>query len=251
MTDEDRYADQTGNIPYTTDLKRTIISRHYSPNAMDRLIERYLSKSDFTKIEDAVREAERNTSGEIVPYVVARSDDYDEAEWRGGFLLGALTLVALDLVYEFASGWIAMSPTIIGLAALLAGAIGFLLVKFFSPLKRLLAGASQIERRVAQRASEAFLAEEVFRTRDRTGILLFVSLMEHRVVVLGDAGINAKVEESAWHDLVQRIVQGIRDGRTAEGFVSAIGECGNLLSRHGVTIRPDDTNELPDTLRRG
>jgi putative membrane protein len=218
---------------------------------MDRLIEKYLSRSDFTKIEDAVREAEKKTSGEIVPYIVARSDDYDEAEWRGGFLLGAVTLVALDLMYEFATGWIPATPTIIGLAALLAGAIGFLVVKFLAALKRLLAGASQIERRVAQRASEAFLAEEVFRTRDRTGILLFVSLMEHRVVVLGDAGINAKVDQSAWHDLVQRIVRGIRDGRTADGLLSAIDECGTLLARHGVAIRSDDTNELPNTLRKG
>jgi len=140
---------------------------------------------------------------------------------------------------------------VMGLAALLAGAAGFLLVKFVPALKRVLSGSAQIERRVAQRASEAFLAEEVFRTRDRTGILLFISLMEHRVVVLGDAGINTRVEESAWSDLVHRIVQGIRDGRAAEGLLSAIHECGDLLATHGVTILADDKNELPNTLRRG
>lgn len=124
-----------------------------------------------------------------------------------------------------------------------------LLVRFVPAAKRLFAGRALLERRVAQRAAEAFISEEVFKTRDRTGILIFLSLLERKVLVVGDAGINAKVEKNDWHDIVGRVVKGIRTGKPAEGLIEAIQQCGELLQRHGVTIRPDDQDELPDSLR--
>jgi putative membrane protein len=106
-----------------------------------------------------------------------------------------------------------------------------------------------MERRVHQRATEAFLSEEVFNTRDRTGILIFLSLLERKVLVLGDSGINARVQQSDWHDIVQRVVSGIRSGKPAEGLTDAIHQCGLLLQKHGIAIRPDDKDELSDSLR--
>ena len=103
--------------------------------------------------------------------------------------------------------------------------------------------------RVHQRATQAFISEEVFATRDRTGILIFLSLHERRVLVLGDSGINKKVKPSDWDGIVNMIVSGIREGKTTEGMISAIRECGKLLEQHGVQRRPDDTDELSDDLR--
>ena len=96
---------------------------------------------------------------------------------------------------------------------------------------------------------KAFVDEEVFSTRDRTGILIFISLLEHRIEVLGDTGINNKVSSDEWIDVVGRIRDGIRSGKTAEGMIEAIDMCGRLLERSGVEIREDDTDELPNTLR--
>jgi putative membrane protein len=96
---------------------------------------------------------------------------------------------------------------------------------------------------------KAFVEEEVFATRDRTGILLFISLLEHRIEVLGDTGINEKVDTDEWVDVVLHIREGIRQGKLAEGLVEAIGMCGKLLERGGVTLREDDINELPDKVR--
>jgi putative membrane protein len=102
---------------------------------------------------------------------------------------------------------------------------------------------------VHRRALQSFVEEEVFATRDRTGILLFVSLREHRIEVLGDTGINEQVEPDDWAEIVARIRRGIRNDNLTEGLVEAIGMCGRLLERRGVNIRPDDTNELSDTVR--
>ncbi len=108
-----------------------------------------------------------------------------------------------------------------------------------------------MERRVQQRAAEAFITEEVFDTKDRTGVLIFLSLLEHCVLVVGDSGINAKVEQAEWADVVQTVVSSVRKGKAADGLVSAIQKCGDLLRREGLKRRGDDQDELPDYLRIG
>ena len=216
---------------------------------MAEKLEKLFSEQDKERIKKAVDEAERMTAGEIVPYVVGESDPYDEALWRGGSFLGAVVLGLLAFLHE----GLGLLPSL-GIAYLLllgfAGfAFGMGLVRVFPVMKRMLAGEDLMERRVSSRAAVAFIDEEVFNTRDRTGILIFVSITEHRVLVMGDSGINAKVGDHAWEDITQTIVRGIREGKAADGLIKAVEECGHLLERHGVAIRPDDRNELPDDIR--
>jgi putative membrane protein len=99
------------------------------------------------------------------------------------------------------------------------------------------------------RAAAAFLEAEVFATRDRTGVLIFLALFEHRVVVLADSGIAARVEPGAWKGISDRLAAGIREGRAAAALIEAIGACGRLLAERRVERRPDDVSELPDHLR--
>lgn len=207
------------------------------------------SQDDRSRIKAAVEAAEGKTSGEIVPYVVDRSDHYEDAEWRCAFLFGFVAFCSFVFVRSFTTVWVPLDLLESGLATLAAGALGMLLVKYVRPVKIFFAGRHHIDHRVAQRAAEAFISEEVFNTRDRTGILIFVSLLEHRVLVIGDTGINAKVEQSDWHDVVQRVLRGIKDGKFVEGLLDAILRCGVLLEKHGLQRRADDRDELPDSLR--
>lgn len=203
-------------------------------------------------IRVAVAEAETRTAGEIVPYVVRRSGTYQVAIWRaasfGALLVAAMSLAVAwmydgwGLSWMYSAGWMAAAMT-------LGGVVGALLTTALDPLRRLLAGADRLDARVHRRAAEAFLEEEVFDTRDRTGILLFVSLFEHRIEVVGDAGINAKVKQEEWVEVVDLLRAGILKGSLAQGMVSAIDRCGDLLHRQGVEIREDDTDELSDEIR--
>ncbi|HMB92366.1 MAG TPA: hypothetical protein VKP65_16055 [Rhodothermales bacterium] len=203
-------------------------------------------------IRQAVARAEGRTAGEIVPYIIEQSSRYDVAIWRGASLAAVLAMALAVIVMQVYQGWglswLYASSGIVALA-LVAGTLGAFAAAYILPLKRLLAGTTLIERRVHEQAMKAFVEEEVFFTRDRTGILLFISLLEHRIEVLGDTGINQKVDTDEWVDVVLRIREGIRQGKLAEGLVEAIGMCGELLERGGVTIRPDDINELPDGVR--
>lgn len=214
-----------------------------------RRVKQFFSQADLDRITTAVQEAERQTAGEIVPYVVERSDSYEEAAWRGGLFFGLSALAAALGVRQWTTAWLPVDFVPIAMATCVAGGGGALLVHFIPALKRLFAGDGLMARRVSQRAAQAFIAEEVFQTRDRTGILIFLSLLEHKVLVVGDAGINAKVEPREWADIVQRIVAGIRAGRPAEGLIDAIQQSGVLLQKQGVALRQDDTDELGNSLR--
>ena len=213
-----------------------------------------LSESDLSNIRDAVAEAEGRTSGEIVPFVALRSSNYEIAVWRAAAVL-ALASCGLVILLEFVyQGWrLAWLQTPVNQALLvtIAGASGALIAAFVPAAKRLFAGRARMAEGVRRRAMEAFVDKEVFATRDRTGILLFVSLFERRIEVLGDSGINQKVSRSDWAAIVDRIREGIKAGKLAEGLVSGIGMSGALLQQSGVEIRPDDTNELADDVSFG
>jgi putative membrane protein len=106
-----------------------------------------------------------------------------------------------------------------------------------------------MSRRVASRAEVAFLEAQVFATRERTGILIFISLFERGVVILGDEGINARVEQAEWDGMVAALTAGIRSGRPIEALEDAIRDCGELLASRRVERRADDVDELPNALR--
>jgi len=207
------------------------------------------SAGDLELITAAVRQAERKTSGEIVPYFVERSDAYEEAVWRGGALLGSLAAFVLASIHLFSEQWHGLGLVEVVLLVGGASGLGMALVYWIPALKRLLAGDTLLEQRVAQRAAQAFIAEEVFQTRDRTGILLFLSHLEHKVLVVGDSGINSKVDQSEWENVVSTMVKGVNEGRPAEGLIEAIDICGMLLQKHGVKRRKKDVNELSNRLR--
>jgi putative membrane protein len=209
------------------------------------------STTERDRIAAAVKEAEKKTSGEIVPYIVDMSDTYEVAEWRAGVLLGVLGIAAFAGVRRFTDAWLPLDFLEMALVTMFASAAGAFLTHFLPPLQRLFAGKHLMDLRVRQRAAQAFIAEEVFATRERTGIMIFVSLFEHMVLVLGDSGIHAKVEQSDWDGIVQKLISAIRTGKPAEGMIAAVRECGRLLEMHGVARRSDDKDELPDNLRIG
>jgi putative membrane protein len=212
-------------------------------------IKTLFSEQDRQRLAEAVQAAERSTSGEIVPYIVGQSDHYPEALWRAGSLIGLLILCVFSVLYMATDLWLPYG--IAEVAAFVIAGFGLMvLVLMLAPsLKLLLVPSSMLTQRVEERASMAFLAEEVFKTRDRTGILLFVSLLERRVHVLGDSGINSRVRQEEWDEVVKIVVSGMKTGRPAEALIEAIGKCGALLEKRGVEIRPDDTDELDNTIR--
>lgn len=209
------------------------------------------SDEDRRRIADAIDEAEAATSAEIVPYVVVQSSGYPAARWRGGVLGGLLVVsAAAPLRTGFAPALLPYLTDLYVLAAALgAGLIGAVTAGAVPPVTRALTPPDERGRAVYRRAVEAFMNQEVFDTRDRTGILLFVSLMERRIEVLADRGIDEQVDDSAWTDVTDHIRRGIENDRLTHGLLNGLDRCGKVLDEHGLEARPDDEDELSDHLR--
>jgi putative membrane protein len=192
-------------------------------------------------LEAVVAEAERETGGEIVVAVVRACDEYGAVGWRLGVALAALVFLGL--------GWLV--PPLPWTAYLAAQAAALALghgVARLEAVRRALLPPALVERRVAERARRCFAEEGLRRTRGRTGILLFVALLERRVVVLADEGIHRVLDpDESWQQVVDLAVAGLREGRAVEGLEAAVRRCGEILARH-LPAAERNPNELPNRL---
>jgi len=212
-----------------------------------------LKESDLERIKTAVKNAEEKISGEIVPVIVDRSSDYNIALYKGS-LIGAsltfITVVVLDrFVIKDAVNTLFYDPVFILLVVILGGVLGAILPYFSDSVKRMLVARRYQDLVTRQTAENAFLEEEVFNTRQRTGIMIFVSFFEHEVIVMADKGISKIVDQKQWDNIVQNIIAEIKNGKVVEGLEKGIAQCGEILLEKGFQKRIDDINELRDDLR--
>jgi putative membrane protein len=199
------------------------------------------------RIAEAVRRAETLSRGQIVPVVVEKSDPYAEVKFRGGLLVAAVaTGVALVVPYPLTLGELVAIQAVAGLLGALVSA--------WDPIERLLAGRRAQEQAVRARALLAFQEHGLARTLDGIGVLVFASLFEHRAVILGDHGIDAKMKDATkdeWAVALSALTAGMKAADPARGFVDAIALCGARLAEHfprDPTTRPP-VNELEDAIR--
>lgn len=196
-----------------------------------------LSPQDRQRISIAIQAAEARTSGEIVCVLARSSSDLTGLP----ILIAALAALALPwLLVGFTSLsvqvilWLQLA-LFLGLAALLCQ-------------PRIRAGLLPLatRRAVAHRvAMEQFMLRGIGRTRGRTGVLVFVSLAERYARIVPDQAIASRVAQSQWQDAIETLVDHMRAGRIADGFVEAIDRCGNVLATH-FPQTADRLNELPD-----
>lgn len=201
------------------------------------------------RIKQAVQQAERGTTGEIIPMIVPASARYREAGYRTGLILGWLVLAVLLTVEPawWTWGWHAGNAGWLLLAVLVAYVAGEWLGTRPAVI-RLVTSRERMAYKVRLRAQQAFYQHGLQQTKGRTGILIFISLLEHRVQVLADAGINDRVPPGTWEEVVGGIVGGIRSGQPTDAICAAIVRCGELLSEK-CPVGPDaNPNELPDRL---
>ena len=223
-----------------------------------------ITPEDHARIAEAVAKAEAGTSGEIRCVLATQSSDYlrSATVWAAG---SALLLPAAALLLGFRpdaltrvfGGWtighlaardaqiVTALTTYIGLQT--AVFIAVFLLASWPALRRLLTPGAIKTRRVHTATLEQFMALGLHRTRDRTGVLLYASLAEHRAEVFADDGIYAKAPPEVWGEVVDLLVAGLGRGAPADGFVAAVERTGQILSAC-LPPRDDDANELPNNL---
>jgi putative membrane protein len=212
-------------------------------------IQERFSAEDLERIKKAVRDAESKISGEIVPVFVEKSGFYSIATYRAA-LIGAAAVFLFIIIFDrYVPSLAVYDPMFIFTLVMLGGFIGALKAHFLNFVKRLMLSQTHMDQATRKRAETAFLEEEVFNTRQRTGILIFISFFEHEVIVMADKGISKVVDQKEWDAIVRIIIEQIKKGKITDGIVSAIGRCGDILLEKGFAITHDDVNELGDDLR--
>jgi putative membrane protein len=201
----------------------------------------FFSDAEKEAIRQAVANAEARSSGEIATMVVPASDRYREAEQLGALLVAGLLAVAGAVMLHHVTIW-----TYIPMLCLLYFPV-LLLFRRFPRLKLSFVGPRRQAEAVRERALRAFYEKGLYRTREETGILIFISTLERKVWILGGRGINARIPPGSWQALAGELAAGIRSGRAAEALCRVIAGCGSELSRH-FPRRADDRNELPDQI---
>lgn len=218
-----------------------------------------LSAEDHARVSAAVAAGEAGTAGEIVTIVAESSDGYTDVAlaWAAVVAFTALTLLSLfpdfylglfdTVTGHWARDWTAQQVLTLAASAAIVKFLSMVVLQMWTPLRLALVPRSVKRARVAARALGFFRIGAESRTTGRTGILIYVSLAEHRAEIMADAAIAAKVAPEAWGEAMHALLAGIRGGSLADGMVAAVGKVGTVLGEH-LPRSADDVNELPDRL---
>ncbi|MGQ0559801.1 MAG: TPM domain-containing protein [Sphingosinicella sp.] len=219
----------------------------------------HLSQADHDRVSEAVARAEQASDGEIVTIVASRSDSYRDV----AFAWAALAMLAVPpLLAALPGSWIDRAEALVldwdqdftrgalmATLTLLLAAV-FLIVRLTLSSQKLrlaLTPAGIKARRVHQRAVELFRSGCEARTTGRTGILIYLSLAEHRAEIVADRAIASQVEPEAWGEAMAAMIDEVKAGKPGEGMALAVARVGEVLAR----ILPAsglNPNELCDRL---
>jgi putative membrane protein len=197
-----------------------------------------ISKEDRAAIAAAIRAAEQRTSGQIVCVLMRSASEYFYVPVLWAALLALISPWPLIVLTQW-------SVQRIFLVQIVFFAVAVLILSW-PPLRMALVPTAVRRARAHRAAVEQFFARGLTLTRDRTGVLIFVSLAERYARIIADEGIAAKVSNREWQVAVDALTAHMRDGRIAQGFIAAIEQCGAVLAAHAPPTGAGD--ELPDRI---
>ncbi|MEI7973859.1 MAG: TPM domain-containing protein, partial [Bdellovibrio sp.] len=190
-----------------------------------------LGTEEIRRIEARVAEIESRTDGEIIPCVVQKSSPIESVGLKIFLLFLSLSPAVLLEAHFLGWGWDWRTWFSLFIHAVLSHFLGIWLSRFES-IQRFFIRCGERRKWVHQRAELEFYRGRFHHTQKRTGILLFVSLMEHEVCVLADQGIARKLGPEVWNQVVDKMLPNLKSGNLEEAFLQGIDLCGDILREH-------------------
>lgn len=217
-----------------------------------------ISEADIALVTEAVTEAEARSDAEIATIVSERSDNYNDVPliWAALTALLALSVYAafpdfyISLLDRLTGGWHIWTPREWMTAMVVAATVKFLAARYIVawwPLRMIFTPGKTKTRRVRARAIALFKASTERRTRSRTGVLIYLSLAEHRAEIIADEAIVAKVSPDAWGAAMALLVDHLKAGKPGDGMAAAVGAIGGVLTEH-FPRTGTDPDEMPNRM---
>lgn len=214
---------------------------------MKNLANKFLSARELEQINVAVQAAEKTTSGEIVCLIQSTSYHYPMANVIGATAMALpISLAGTPLI----GGWLWLGHQNMWLFLSLFAIcfpLFYLLVNHAAWLKRIFISRREIDEEVQESAITNFFHNGLYHTREANGVLLFISVFEHKVWVLADHGIHTKIPQDQWQAIVGTVTDGFKTNHPAESICQAIHTIGQLLQSH-YPGQPDDIDELNNVI---
>lgn len=204
----------------------------------------FMSDQEALKIKEAITRVETKTQGEVVSMIVERSSMIGHIPYLLTLIFLVILLVFEVPHLEFFATWNA------GWLLLLISALCYLIsipMSRWAWVQRFLIPRADQEFEVEERALLEFYQAGITSTKGRTGILIFISLMERKAVILADEAISKKLPQEIWAQLCQDLVEAIKKGKTADGMIKTIQRSGELLIQH-FPAGSENHNELSNHL---
>lgn len=199
-------------------------------------MEKSLTEEQLLAIEETVSKAEKLTSCEIVPVLANSSDKYLHASTIFGFIMALLAYLAFIGLWPYmpAESWDGLSRVeyhfaVVGLMSL-AFIVGVFLSQLYPILKLPFISQEEMALRVRRRARQAYFDYCRGRTSHNTGIVVYVSLFEHIVIVQGDNEVSKKISQSEWDDVCQLMLAQLKKGALCQAYCDGILQLGKLVS---------------------
>jgi len=217
-----------------------------------------ISEADIELVTRAVTAAEARSDAEIATIVAERSDNYNDVPliWAALAALLALAVYAafpdfyLGLLDRISGGWHVWTMREWLTTLVFATTIKFLATRYIVgwwPLRMVFTPGKTKTRRVRNRAVALFKASTERRTRSRTGVLIYLSLAEHRAEIIGDEAIVANVKPEAWGEAMALLIDELKQGRPGQGMAAAVEAIGAVLAEH-FPRTGTDPDEMPNRM---
>lgn len=198
-----------------------------------------ISKQFFHTLNARVKKAEQATDAELVTVLAPASDGYRFIPTLWAALLAMLTPLVIHEL-DFWLGWKEI--------LMIQWGVWLVLTALFqwTPIKMRLVPQSVKQHRASMMARLQFIEQGLHRTRDRLGVLIFVSVAEHHVEILVDDGVAQHIEDKVWEEIIEEFVAKVRSGKVEAGFVECVERTGEVLS--DVFPPTHARNDLSDDL---
>ena len=207
-----------------------------------------------SQIDQTIKDVEMKTSGEIAVAIAPESDSYSFYELFFGVIVGVVTFTAMillsnQIIPALEKHFWEMPKCFF--AALTSG-ISFLVIAFVFALTnipfidRKIIPLSAKNEAVEAKAESTFYRAGINKTKEASGILIYVSYLEQKVRILADFGIASKIEVSAWNQIAKDLADNLKSNAT-EAICKAVKDCGKILEENfpAKEENPDEiSNEL-------
>ena len=208
-----------------------------------------LSKAEADAITVRSVELESRVGVQVIAAIIGKADAHVELPWKAfalGAVLSGLAMVIADLARP---QWLTANVALVDTVTILGtGAASALLAVFVPAYARFFLRSTRRDAEVRRYAEALFLRHELFKTRERNGILILVSCFERKVEILADVGLHRRVSDAEWRPVIARMTPLLRERRFAEALQEGLAAAEELLAAKALNARVDagPENELPD-----